>query len=209
MFKYKIFAYILGFIIKIWFFTIKKKVCLDKKTQEILKDHHYILATWHNQGFSLLQHLSVFLSNKTLKCMVSRSKDGEKLSYLLSFFNIGNIKGSRNYGGTSGFRELLRNVKKNNIVILATDGSTGPLYQVKEGIIKLASLGEIPIIYVFSISNNYYQLKSWDRHIIPRWFSQQTLYYSQPFYVPKKLSNQELETFRLKLQNFMLNNISN
>ena len=206
MFKYKIFSYLLGFFIKIWFFTIKKKFSLRKETEKILKNDTYILATWHNQGFSLLQHLPSFLSNKTLKCMVSRSKDGEKISYLLSFFKIENIRGSRNDGGMSGFRSLVRSVKKKNIVILATDGSTGPIYQVKEGAIKLASLCEIPIIYVFSVSSSYYQFKSWDRHILPKLFSQQTFHYSEPFYVPKKLSNQELEIFRLKLQNFMLKN---
>ena len=202
--KEKFLLRILIFILKIWFSTNKREIhFLGEQKEDFLLKEDYILVTWHNQGFSLTRHLSDFFKSRVLKCMVSQSKDGEMVEYMLSFFGIGTIRGSRNKGAVSGFRELLRSVRKKETVIIAADGSTGPIYKVKEGVVKLASLCKIPIIYTFTYSKNFYELKSWDCHILPKPFSSYKIYYSEKFDVPQNLTTQQLKEYTLKLENFM------
>jgi hypothetical protein len=49
-------------------------------------------------------------------------------------------------------------------------------------------------------ASSYFTVNSWDKTIIPKPFSRIDFYYGEPFFVPEKVKPEELEQYRLHLE---------
>jgi hypothetical protein len=49
-------------------------------------------------------------------------------------------------------------------------------------------------------ASRYFAVKSWDKTIIPKPFSRIDFYYGEPLFVPQKVKPEELEDYRLHLE---------
>jgi len=74
------------------------------------------------------------------KVLISRHRDGEFITRVMMYFNLGAVRGSYRKGGVSSIREIIIDLKKGFDVAITPDGPKGPRYEVKKGIIELAKL---------------------------------------------------------------------
>ncbi len=171
---------LLGFIvINLLKLTCKNRFHID----ENIKDEPYIIAFWH--GNLLMQP---FIYNRARKkslvnCMISEHSDGEALSKLISFFGFKSIRGSSSKGSKRVLIAAINSVKAGEDVAITPDGPKGPRHSIADGIVAIAQKTDTKIVVFKTTASRYYQLKSWDRFEIPKFFSQIDYYALEPFSV--------------------------
>jgi len=84
--------------------------------------------------------------------------------------------------------------------VLVADGSQGPSRKVQSGSILLAAKTGAAIVPVGWAASRYKTFRSWDRTALPMPFAKVVEYYGRPISVPAGLKSDELEKYRLQLQ---------
>lgn len=198
-------------LIEFWFLFIRAKIIVPPETEKLLAEKRgFILAGFHNQIMSLTYHCSKYLGKKRkikLTPLVSQSKDGEMIYQTFLRFQMYSERGSTSKGGAAAFRALLKRIKDGWVPIFTPDGPRGPLYKVQPGVISLAAATGLPIVHFFSVFDRAYQTRSWDKMRLPKFGAKQWIEYSQPFYVPRKLSEEELEETMARLEREMMQQV--
>ena len=82
-----------------------------------------------------------------------------------------------------------------------SDGPTGPLHVFKIGDILLSQFTQAPLLPLSYAASRAWYLKSWDRFIIPKPFSRIVITIGEPLTIPKGLMTEDLEPYRLQMQN--------
>jgi len=156
-----------------------------------------IFALWHGWQYGLLG----VPSRKDLYLLISPSLDGEIIARVTEKLEFSTVRGSMKRDGSKALREILKVLKADKAIAYTVDGPKGPICHVKEGVIKIAQMSQKPIIPLVPRVNWKVQINSWDKYKIPLPFATVTNYYGEPIYVPKKLSVEEIEEYRLNLEN--------
>ena len=138
-----------------------------------------IYAFWHSDFFPLI-YAHRF---KNMVGLVSPHRDGEYLTRVIRPLGYKVVRGASGDEGAKGAIRILR-LKDSNFVI-APDGPTGPAYQVKDGILKLAELTGLPIVPVGVGISKFIRFGSWDRFKLPLLFSRCVVYFKHPIWVKK------------------------
>jgi len=176
-----------------------RKVFVGRESEQSLIDKgvNPIYALWHGR---MLFFPFLYRWQWRLYVLVSPSIDGEIISRILKLYGVFSIRGSSYEGGTKALRELIKIVKDKKSVFITVDGSRGPVFKVQSGVLHLARLGGVPILPVTYGTEKAYVFKSWDRFIIPKPFSRVVIIYGEPVYIPRDLSERELEARRAELE---------
>ena len=87
----------------------------------------------------------------------------------------------------------------NNLAVIP-DGPRGPRYVAKPGVIRLAKAVGAPIYPIAYAANRVWQLRSWDRLIIPLPFAHVVCVVGAPLPVPAGASADELAALRAELE---------
>ncbi len=132
--------------------------------------------------------------------MVSASKDGEYVSRILQSKGFSTVRGSRNKGALGALKGLMREMKKGKTAVLVADGSQGPARKVQSGSILLAGKTATAIVPIGWAASRYKTFRSWDRTALPMPFAKVVMYYGKPITVPARLKSDELEKYRLQLE---------
>lgn len=182
-------------------FTVKFKEA-DADALEKIGRNNVIFALWHNRFFIAPYFASVFKKKKNLAALASRSRDGQMISAILKMFNFSVVCGSSKKGGDVALKQLSRKITDENCATAITvDGPTGPIYQVKPGVIKLASLTGAPIIPLSYNFNSYFCIKkSWDKFLIPKPFTTCNVYFGEPIYIEKDISKDDIPAAAEKIK---------
>lgn len=160
------------------------------------KDKTGIASFWHYSIIYILYHMRRYSAT----AMVSASRDGEYVARLAEQFGFETVRGSRNNKGVEGLKAMLRSIRNGNSAAIVADGSQGPPRIVQPGAILLASRTGTPIIPMILTASSYFSINSWDKTIVPKPFSRIDFYYGEPLFVPAKLKAEELEEYRLHLE---------
>ena len=115
--------------------------------------------------------------------MISDHKDGEIIARVISFFGIGAIRGSSSKGAVKALAQSFRELKSGTDVIITPDGPRGPYHSVADGAVVIAQKQNAPIQILNYEASKFWQLKSWDKMIIPKPFSKISYMLSPPFSV--------------------------
>ncbi|HLD73544.1 MAG TPA: lysophospholipid acyltransferase family protein [Bdellovibrionota bacterium] len=162
-----------------------------------------IYAHWHQD---IIPAVAIFCVKKLKMCtMASLSTDGEIITQFLKYLNFKIARGSQAKRGSQALEEMgswTTHYRYNGA--LAVDGSRGPKYVVKKGIIKLAQNTGLPIIAGTGSFKRRFTFSSWDKMYLPYPFSKGVAFYSDPIYVPKNITDEELEMKRLEVENTLL-----
>lgn len=209
--KYILLSWIVHLIVIIWYLSIRKKTPIipDASQKFIDTGRNFIIAVFHETTLSLYRHATGYLQKvKGVKmiALVSQSKDGEIIHQTFARSNLRSVRGSSTRGGTGAFRNILKEMKAGAVPIFTVDGPKGPRHDVKPGVIATASLTGFPILYLHSAYDRFWQFGSWDRHFFPKWGATLYLKYGEPFFVPKGLSEAEMEVYAKDLQSKMMVN---
>ena len=156
-----------------------------------------IFALWHGWQYGLLG----VPSRNDLHLLISPSLDGEIIARVTEKLGFSTVRGSMKRDGSKALRAILKVLKADKAIAYTVDGPKGPICEVKEGVIKIAQMSQKPIIPLVPSVNWKIQINSWDKYKIPFPLATVKNIYGEPIYVPKKLSDDEVEEYRLNLEN--------
>jgi lysophospholipid acyltransferase (LPLAT)-like uncharacterized protein len=153
-----------------------------------LNDQNFIAAFWHG---SMLLPWYIF-RNKNFSALVSQSKDGELLTRLLKKWNYSVVRGSSNVGGKEAMQLMIDEVSAGKNLAITPDGPKGPEFKMKPGTIVLSKKTGATIILIGVGYKNYWELGSWDKFKVPKFFSRVVLKFSEPITINPDLSYDEV-----------------
>ena len=158
-----------------------------------------IYAHWHQDIIPWASTVST--GSKKMCTMASLSTDGEIITLLLRYLKFKVARGSQAKRGRQALEEMIPWVQNgSHNAALAVDGSRGPKYKVKIGALLLAKETGKPIIVAGTDYKYKITFNSWDNMILPMPFSKGIALFSDPIYVPKNVTEEELETKRLEVE---------
>jgi len=196
---FTVLPFILQIIVRLIHLTNKKTYHYPTQNFE---NENLIVAMWH--GDLLMQPLNYrhLKKNGEIKVIVSQHKDGEIIRKVCDYLGVGGLSGSSSKGGAKALIGAIKALKSGIDVAITPDGPRGPIYSVADGIVLLAQKTKTPIVVLSSIPTSYWQMKSWDKFIVPKPFGKIDFYVSEPFDVEKL----ELEDAKNLISSKMMEN---
>ena len=178
-------------IFQLLFFLNKVSVTGEENLLKLIKSGKPImLCVWHGR----LLFPSWYIRYHTpLHIISSRHEDSEILAHILRKWGYGLIRGSTNKGGMNVIKEMTKIFSKGGMIAVTNDGPKGPARIAKSGSIGLAIKNNVKIITITGSATKYWQVKSWDRFMLPRPFGKIQIVVSAPMDIAEQLSTSEEE----------------
>jgi lysophospholipid acyltransferase (LPLAT)-like uncharacterized protein len=190
-------AYLSYFLVYLIGFTMRWQMIRGTDRRgNIAADQPLIYVFWHNR----ILPATWYFRNLGIVVMTSQSYDGEIIARMIQLFGYGASRGSTTRGGSKSLREMASCLQAGFDVAFTIDGPKGPIYEAKPGAIQLAKLTGCPILPVCQTPNKYWELKSWDKFRIPKFFSRGLIAYSSPIYVARDSDETEVVAKQNELQ---------
>ncbi len=177
-----------------------KTVELNELNEVWQKEKAIISITWHGRALML-----PYFWNKKLpiNALVSMHNDGKIISTLLKKYGFGVIEGSTTSGGKEAAIKIKTSLEKNEAICIIPDGPIGPRMKMNDSPLYFAKKTGKPIIATtYSISNSFIA-KSWDAMMFPLPFQKGIVYATKPYYIPKDASKEDLEKYKLEIEEEM------
>jgi lysophospholipid acyltransferase (LPLAT)-like uncharacterized protein len=156
----------------LWFSYRKKYHFIDK-----LINGQCIAVSWHGELFITPQVYRKLRKKEPTSAIVSKHFHGELMVRVLGFLNILPLRGSSNRGARGALINSIKAIKEKQNILISPDGPKGPRKSMSDGAVALALKARLPIVIINYRPSSYWQLKSWDRFIIPKPFSKLDIYY--------------------------------
>jgi len=170
-----------------------------KEFNEKTKSLHVIYAFWH-----CMMLIPAYVGRKRkIQVLISQHSDGEYIAQVIKRLGFGVIRGSTTRGGIRAVKALVDKAREGYPLAITPDGPRGPRFIVQHGSIYLGKKTQLPIIPMVVGLSSYWELPSWDRFRIPKPFSRALLMYGEPIHIPPNLSEEEMEHYRLLLEQTM------
>ena len=166
----------------------------------------FILAFWHNRLLLVPSAWNRFFARHRRRqgmALSSTSRDGELIAQYIGRFGIGPVRGSATRRGSVALREMATLLKRGHDVAITPDGSRGPLYEIKPGLVLLAQLTGAPVLPISFEYSRAWRLRTWDRFVIPRPFSRVTLRVGEPVHIARTQDQEEFEVQRKRCEDAM------
>lgn len=147
-----------------------------------------IFALWHNRIFTMppIWWRTGGNFRKTV-VLTSASKDGAILAKAMDFFGLGAVRGSSSRRAVAALIGMKRSLQEGMDVCITPDGPRGPRYSFHPGVVKLAQATGSPIIPIHIEFREAWHLKTWDRLVIPKLFSEVIVTFDEMIIIPPKL----------------------
>jgi lysophospholipid acyltransferase (LPLAT)-like uncharacterized protein len=129
-----------------------------------------VFAFWHR---SLLVAAHRFRGRK-IAILISPSFDGELIARTVKLLGFKPVRGSSSRGGATSLRQMQLAYGAGHICAITADGPRGPVYVAKAGTALLANSvvnGGAWVGCFYLLPERRWELKSWDRFMIPKPFS--------------------------------------
>jgi lysophospholipid acyltransferase (LPLAT)-like uncharacterized protein len=191
-------------LLKAWARTLRFEI--DDRAGVIgrpVADNH-IAALWHNRLLLISFALKKFLPQRPGAGLISASRDGNLVADLTQRFGFQVVRGSSSRLGANAIFELTNVLQSGRDILITPDGPRGPAYELGPGIIFLAQTTGATVVPVNFEYSSCWRLKSWDRFVLPRPFSQVRFIIGPPHQVGPTNLPEEFEAERLRLQNAMM-----
>ncbi len=113
--------------------------------------------------------------NRGMAILISRSFDGELIARTVERLGFIAVRGSSSRHAASGLRNLHRAYLDGRYCAVTADGPRGPAQIAKPGVVQLAKLADTTVGAFYVHPHRAWQLRSWDRFLIPKPFSRVTV----------------------------------
>lgn len=174
----------------------------NRINEERAHDRPAIYAIYHGDLVVGAQELPNF--GKNLEVLASRSRDGWIVARYVHMFKRRTIRGGSSKGAESALRQMARRLKQGYGVIIPVDGPRGPEGEPKIGVIAIAAQTGAPIIPCAVRSQSVWRFnKSWDRMMVAKPFAKVDMHWGEPMVVPENLSREEMQEYRMRLQEIL------
>ena len=154
----------------------------------------YLTAVWHNSLLYFVPLLAPFGYHG----LVSRSRDGDDIAWVMARFRFPVLRGSTSTGAAAALREALRLLSHGKKVIFTPDGPRGPRYVLKSGLVALARKKQVPIVPLVYSTPRRWQFGSWDKMRLPKPFSTVTVLVGNPIVVGQGDASLEQDRARVE-----------
>lgn len=190
-----------------WTCRVEKIVGDDYAKELIEKGEPVIPCYWHQMHIFGSWYMRK-LQQRGLKIgfLISPSVDGEVPAKIVESWGAVAIRGSSNRTGARALKDMYNTIVKDKVSPVTTsDGPTGPVHEFKQGAVMLAQLTQSPMLPVAYSASRYWELKTWDKFIIPKPFSRIIIAVGKPHYIDKKSTAEKLEEERRRMETDMNN----
>ena len=185
---------------------------LDAVRAIVDADQRIILTFWHRR--LVMMPLSYpFRRNNSdgerrgVAILSSDSKDGEISAAIWRHLGIHAVRGTASHGGgAQGLVKMIQVVRQGWDLGITPDGPRGPRFELKPGVIAVARKTRAWIVPVSVAYSKAWQLKTWDKMLIPKPFSKAAVIYGLPYQASEKTEDdalyaQELQERMMALEN--------
>ncbi|MFB9355311.1 lysophospholipid acyltransferase family protein [Sneathiella chinensis] len=158
----------------------------------------FIMAFWHGRL------LMMSIANRPparAHVLISRHGDGELIARTIKHWNLDSIRGSTSRGSVPALKEILRVIRKKEIVVITPDGPRGPRMRAQDGVVRIAALTGVPVFPVSYSTTRGRFLKSWDRFFLAKPFSRGVMLWGDPIEVARQEDPAAYEDARLEIEN--------
>lgn len=156
-----------------------------------------IVCFWHGR---LLCMSRVWRKGVKGAMMSSKHRDGRFTAEVIKHYNIETVFGSTSRGGAMALRQVMDKIDQGYSIGFTPDGPRGPRFRAAMGAVYLAKTTGLPILPVSVATSRRKVLRSWDRFLVCWPFSHGAYVWGDPIYVPGDCSDVELESYRQKLE---------
>lgn len=156
---------------------------------------------WH--GRLLFMPYFANPKRRPMYVLTSRHRDGLLIAETVSWLGVKKILGSSSKGAHDALRTMLRTAKAGHNLAISPDGPRGPYQIAAPGTVWVAKASGVPILPLTYSSSRRRHLKSWDRFLLPRFFSRVVMHAAAPVFIPPDTDNDTLESHRAALETFM------
>lgn len=137
-----------------------------------------VAVSWHR---NLLVGAGLF-RDSGIHVPVSRSRDGERISAVMSRLGLGAPpRGSTSRGGSAALKAMVGLLRSGRPVALLADGPRGPERVAKAGVITLARLCGEKVHPIALAAAPSIRFRSWDRTLLPLPFARVICHFGPPF----------------------------
>tara|TARA_B100001029_G_scaffold96655_1_gene79368 strand:- start:2093 stop:2749 length:657 start_codon:yes stop_codon:yes gene_type:complete len=137
-----------------------------------------MVCVWHGRLIFPSWYLRLITTN--VYAIASRHTDAEIMGRILSKWGYSLIRGSTKKGGKEVVREMGNIFKNNGIIAITNDGPKGPPNIAKGGSVSTAIKYNAKIITITGSATKYWQMKSWDKFMLPKPFGKIQIIISDP-----------------------------
>ena len=167
-------------------------------------DKRHIWVFWHNRMFLIPWLRENLIPGQEGAFLTSPSGDGSIIADACSDFKLKPVRGSSSRRGAQAMVELAHYVKTGHDIGITPDGPRGPRYHMNLGVIKLAQLTGAELMPVHVRYDRAIRFKTWDGFLLPVPFSGVEIEFGKPFSVPRRMTDEQCEAERLKLEQMLV-----
>ena len=155
----------------IWFSTSKKFHFVSE-----VSDAQHVCVCWHGELFMSPQAYRKIHKKQPASAIISSHFDGSLIAGTLQLLRIRPLRGSTKKGARQVLLQAFKSIKQGEEVLITPDGPRGPRHSMSDGAVGIALKSGLPIFIMNFTAKNYWQLKSWDRFVIPKPFTMVDFY---------------------------------
>jgi len=160
------------FLMRIIWWTSSKKFHFISP----VSDAQHVCVCWHGELFMSPQAYRKIHKKQPASAIISSHFDGSLIAGTLQLLGIRPLRGSTKKGARQVLLQAFKSIKKGEEVLITPDGPRGPRHSMSDGAVGIALKSDLPIFIMNFTAEKYWQLKSWDRFVIPKPFTKVDFY---------------------------------
>jgi lysophospholipid acyltransferase (LPLAT)-like uncharacterized protein len=190
--SFRLVPFLLAGVSKLWSYTLRvRRERFEPVEVLAARDERFILAFWHRRLFMMplaypFRRRNGLGEARGVAILSSDSRDGERSAATWRWWGIHAVRGTASDDGAKALVRMIQAVKQGWDFGITPDGPRGPLMTLKPGTIALARKTGAWIIPVSLAYDHCFELRTWDRMVIPFPFATCVIRYGTPYKVPAK-----------------------
>ncbi|KYJ86109.1 lysophospholipid acyltransferase family protein [Sulfurovum riftiae] len=159
-------------LMRIIWWTTSKKFHFISPVSEV----QHVCVCWHGELLMSPQAYRKIHRKQPASAIISSHFDGSLIAGTLQLLGIRPLRGSTKKGAKQVLLQAFKSIKQGEEVLITPDGPRGPRHSMSDGAVGIALKSNLPIFIMNFTAENYWQLKSWDRFVIPKPFTKVDFY---------------------------------
>lgn len=155
-----------------------------------------IYCGWHGRSFPF----AYGFRDKGWWVIISQSRDGDIQNTVFERLGFQTTRGSTGRGGERAAVKAIKALRAGGTLAMTPDGPRGPSQVVQPGIMFIAQRSGARLVPLGIAASPCWQIKSWDRYVIPKPFAKCLLIAGPAMAVAKDATEEEVEAVRLALE---------
>ena len=185
--SFRVVPFLVAGLTKLWSYTLRvRREGFGAVEGLVARDERFILAFWHRRLFMMplaypFQRRLSSGEARGVAILSSDSRDGERSAATWRWFGIHAVRGTASDDGAKALVRMIQAVRQGWDFGITPDGPRGPLMTLKPGVTALARKTGAWIVPVTLAFDRSFELKTWDRMVIPFPFATCVIRYGEPY----------------------------